>query len=117
MPIELTVGENPVKLMANIDTGAHCCIFQRQYGEALGLNIESGERKQIGQVDGHFFVYGHSVNVSCLGLSIESIVYFAEKYSMNRNVLGRRGWLDLVRMAIVHYDANLYLSNYNDSDE
>jgi hypothetical protein len=37
-------------------------------------------------------------------------VYFAAHESFTRNVLGRRGWLDLVRLGQAEYVSKLYLA-------
>lgn len=34
--------------------------------------------------------------------------------SFPRNVLGRQGWLNQVRLALIDYDGKLFLSHYND---
>jgi hypothetical protein len=41
-------------------------------------------------------------------------VYFAAHESFTRNVLGRSGWLDQVRLGIVEYESKLYLSRYGE---
>jgi len=49
-----------------------------------------------------------------LGSEYETTVYFAKDYNFNRNILGRQGWLDRVRLGLIDYDGKLYLSEYND---
>ena len=44
LDVEISFGESNVKLNAKIDTGATYSIFERRYGEELGLEIESGMR-------------------------------------------------------------------------
>ncbi|MBI3760218.1 MAG: hypothetical protein HY269_10775, partial [Deltaproteobacteria bacterium] len=43
------------------------------------------------------------------------MVYFAQDYVFNRNVLGRHGFLQLVRLGLVDYDGQLFLS-HRDAD-
>ncbi len=50
--IELNVvlrssAETSVKLAAKIDTGADHCIFERRFGEELGLKIENGIKQRF----------------------------------------------------------------------
>jgi hypothetical protein len=45
---------------------------------------------------------------------MESFVYFSEIENLPRNLLGREGWLQLVRLAIIDYDEVLYISPYNE---
>lgn len=78
----------------------------------LGLAIESGHRIVLDSLAGAVVAYGHSVTLETLGLEFDSIIYFAELYGLRRNLLGRAGWLQKVRLGIVDYDAVLYLSPY-----
>jgi hypothetical protein len=48
-----------------------------------------------------------------LGYSFDVTVYFAADESFTRNVLGRHGWLDQVRIGIVDYESKLSLSRYD----
>jgi len=42
------------------------------------------------------------------------LVSHGADFKLGRNILGREGWLQLVRLAIIDYDEELYLSLYND---
>jgi hypothetical protein len=110
LPVSLHHGELSAQLEAQIDTGASCCIFGRDSAESLGLDVESGFRQEINTVTGTFTTFGHTVTVSVLGFDFETVVYFAAAESFNRNVLGRSGWLDRVRLGIVYHDSEVYLS-------
>lgn len=88
-------------------------IFERSAGESLGLDIESGFRQQINTVTGAFTTFGHAVTVSVLGFDFEAVVYFAQGQGFVRNVLGRAGWLDRVRLGIVYHESEVYLSPQN----
>lgn len=114
VPVFLNCGEARVELHAKVDTGASACIFARGHGELLGLEIESGTPEYFGTVTGRFKTYGHTVMLSVLGHEFESIVYFAESQSHNRDVLGQQGWLNRIRLGLIDYDGQLYLSDYND---
>lgn len=113
LPITLHCGENRVDLEAQIDTGASCSIFRRDFGESLGLHMESGFRQEINTVTGSFTTYGHTVTVSVLGFDFASVVYFAAAEGFTRNVLGRSGWLDRVRLGIVYPNSEVYLSRHD----
>lgn len=115
VPVTLSVGQEVIDFPAKIDTGSVFCIFQREYGEALSLNIESGIPERVGTVTGSSFqTYGHEVSLSVLGFQFDVIVYFASDYGFRRNVLGRRGWIQQVRLGIIDYDGELYVSKYDD---
>lgn len=110
--IELRLLELAVTFDAHVDTGASFCIFQRQYGEALGIDIESGERVVVGTATGTFIVYGHMVTLSTVGLEFDAMVFFASHEGFSRNVLGRNGWLNKVRFGLIEYEGKLFLSQY-----
>lgn len=48
-----------------------------------------------------------------LGLEFSALVFFAQDPAFARNFLGRKGWLDRLRVAIIDYDRTLYLSTYD----
>ncbi|HWQ31903.1 MAG TPA: aspartyl protease family protein [Blastocatellia bacterium] len=103
-----------VECKAKIDTGAQFCLFERDVGEALGIDIESGLRVNLETLTGRMIAWGHEVSLTTLGLRFDTMIYFAESYEMNRNLLGRQGWLQLVRLAIVDYEEEIYLSPYEE---
>jgi hypothetical protein len=115
LPVRLTVGGKSLGVQAKLDTGSSLCVFPRRYGEELDVDIESGEYQRIGTAVGGFDAYGHWARILALGFEYEAVVYFAKDHSFNRNILGRQGWLDRVRLGLVDYEGKLYLSDYNDA--
>ncbi len=113
IPVSLRLGEQMIYCRANIDTGAQVCLFQRETGESLGLPIEQGHRRMMDTLAGSFTAYGHQVTLHTLGLDFDSMVYFAAADNLSRNLLGREGWLQKVRLAVIDYDAAIYLSHYD----
>ncbi len=79
----------------------------------LGLDLTSGEPKRFRTANSNFDAYGHEVELSVLGLTTISIVYFFADPSINKNVLGRAGWLDRVRLGLVDHDSQIYLAPYD----
>jgi hypothetical protein len=63
---------------------------------------------------GSFDAYGHMLTLETFGYSFDVTVYFAAHEAFSRNVLGRRGWLDQVRLGLVEYESKLYLSRYDE---
>lgn len=112
LPITLLRGEYSAHVEAQVDTGASCCIFSGALGESLGLDVESGFRQEINTVTGAFTTYGHAVTVSVLGFDFDAVVYFAAAEGFTRNVLGRSGWLDRIKLGIVYHDSEVYLSRH-----
>jgi hypothetical protein len=69
LPVKLSFGGQDVKALAKLDTGSTYCIFQRERGEELGLNIESGEQEEISTRMGSFTAYGHEAPLLRLAFS------------------------------------------------
>ena len=110
----LRLGELFINCDAKVDTSAEVCLFQRAIGEALEIPIEKGVNKRLETLTGVLTAYGHEVMLEILGLQLQTVVYFAESYEVKRNLLGRQGWLQLIRLGIVDYDSELYLSMYDE---
>lgn len=113
IPAILIFGENIVSFQAKVDPGAQVCLFQREIGEQLGIDLENGPRIKLGTLAGSILAFGHSVTLHTLGLEFDSVVYFAADYGLQRNLLGRDGWLQKARLGIVDYESTIYLSDYN----
>jgi len=43
------------------------------------------------------------------------IVYFPEDPSINRNVLGRHGFINRVQLGLIDYEGKLFLSRFGDN--
>jgi hypothetical protein len=98
---------------AKIDTGSEVCLFARTYADSLELDVESGYREVFTTLAGNVIAYAHEIELETLGLRFQSYVYFAENYSIRRNLLGRQGWLQLVLLGLNDYNNELYLSPNN----
>ena len=103
---------------AKVDTGSEICLFERGIGEFLEIDIESGFPKQLLTLTGTLLAYGHEIELETLDLKLQSFVYFAEDYAVKRNLLGRQGWLQLIKLGLVDYDNEIYISpQYENVDE
>jgi hypothetical protein len=114
VPVTLRLTDCATTLEAKLDTGATECVFARQHGESLGLDIESGERLRINTVTGTFTAYRHEVTMTVHEYAFDVRVCFAEDDEFNRNVLGRHGFLDRVRIGVVDYEGKLYLGRHDE---
>jgi len=103
-----------VDFEAKIDTGATNCVFERKHAERLGIDVESGEFMRFHTAAGNFDAYAHEVGVSVLEIETFSRVFFAKEESFTRNVLGRQGWLDRVKLGLIDYEGKLLLSAYGE---
>ncbi|MEP7340220.1 MAG: retropepsin-like aspartic protease [Acidobacteriota bacterium] len=114
LDVILQYGGVEVECPAKVDPGAHYCLFSREIAEQLGIDVESGTRSSFGTLTGSLIAYGHDVRLITFDVVSDAVVYFAEDYGLPRNLLGRIGWLQRIRLAIIDYDQELYLSDYNE---
>jgi hypothetical protein len=113
VPVALGSSWARVECDAKVDTGASNCIFARSVGLELGLDIESGLRLLVATVTGNFVAYLHEVNLSLASFEFSGLVGFAENEGFQRNVLGRRDFIEQVILGLVDYEGKLYLSRYD----
>lgn len=114
VPVTLSVSQARVHCDAKVDTGSSNCIFARNLGEELGLDIETGLRLLVGTITGNFVAYLHEVNLSLASFEFSGLVGFAEDQGFRRNVLGRRGFIEQMTLGLVDYEGKLYLSRYDE---
>lgn len=112
VPVKLEFTENLVAFTAKVDTGSSHCIFERKYAQQLEIEVETGIELTFNTATGNFLAYGHELMLSVLGIETVSTIYFAESNYFDRNVLGRIGWLDRVKLGLVEQEGKLFLSEY-----
>ncbi|HEX9928012.1 MAG TPA: hypothetical protein VGB02_05625 [Pyrinomonadaceae bacterium] len=113
VPVKLAFAENQLAFTAKIDTGSSHCIFERKHGQQLDLEIESGIELNFSTATGSFRAFGHEITLTVLGIETVSTVYFAESEYFDRNVLGRIGWLNKVKLGLIDEEGKLLLSKYS----
>lgn len=113
--VELRLSADSTRFEAKVDTGSTYCVFERRHGEELGLEIEKGLIERISTASGSFPAFAHQLTLIVEGCEFDATVYFAQDENFKLNILGRRGWLDRVIVAINDYDGKLYLSRYEDA--
>ncbi|CAN5378389.1 hypothetical protein BH10ACI1_BH10ACI1_28980 [soil metagenome] len=111
---EIRYRDASVKINAKIDTGATYSIFERHFGEYLGLMIEDGMRQRFGTATSDFYAYGFRVTLITADIEFNSMVFFAEDKNFTKNVLGRITWLDNLVFGLIDYEGKIYLSKYGD---
>ncbi len=113
--VVLRYGEKEIDFEAKIDTGATHCVFERKHAERLGINVESVDLEEtFNTITGSFAGYGHELTLSVLDIETVSTVYFAKEEFFTRNILGRQGWLDRVKLGLIDYEGKLLLSEYGE---
>jgi hypothetical protein len=113
IPVALTWGGRSVELKARLDIGAADCLFDVHYAEVLGIDVTSGVERTYRTVAGSFRAFGHELTISTLGMEWSAIVFFHDAANPANAFLGRRGWLDHVRLGLIHYEQSLYLSQFS----
>ena len=113
VPVKISRAENQVAFTAKVDTGSSHCIFERKYAEQIELEIENGIELSFNTATGNFRAFGHELTLTVLGIENVSTVYFAESDYFDRNVLGRIGWLDRVKLGLIEREGKLFLSEYS----
>lgn len=112
IPLVISFGGNEVQTSGYADCGSEACVFSNEIGQMLGIDIEAGEPKSFGPASGGTFeTYGHMVIIEFLGITLESIVYFAKYPGLRRNLLGRNGWLSKLRFGLLEYESAVFFSH------
>lgn len=105
----LRYGDLETRCQAKVDTGSQVCFFDRNYADVLEIDVESGYHEKFSTLGGGVIGYAHQIELETLGMRFQSYVYFAETYSINRNLLGRQGWLQLIKLGLDDYRSEIYL--------
>ena len=114
LPVTLSLANETVTIPAKLDTGATNCIFARRYAEQLGIVVERGTPLRFNTPTGSFLSYQHEVTLRVLAYEFDVRVCFAADTEFTRDVLGRLGFLDRIRLGLVDYEGALYLSRYDE---
>ena len=112
IPVTLISGSGIYRAAAKVDCGAEVCLFSREAGEQLGLDVANGIAKRLGSLTGTFDAFGHEVTIQTFGITMDSVVYFAKYPGLRRNLLGRLGWPRNLQLGLRDYDNKLFLSEY-----
>lgn len=114
IPVILGHRGNFIQEQAKVDPGSEVCLFRYEVGFRLGIPIEQGIPIALETLAGSLEAFGHELTLQTGSLVFQSLIYFAKYPGLPRNVLGRRGWLRNLRLAVVDYDNLLYLSAYDE---
>ena len=81
--------------------------------DELGLDLTSGVRKRFRTANSSFEAFGHEIEIAVPGVVTNSLVYFFADPSIVKNVLGRVGWLDRVRLGLIDHESEIYVAPYD----
>ena len=112
IPVTLISGGGIYRAAAKVDSGSEVCLFSREAGEQLGLDVESGIPKMLGSLTGSLDSFGHEVTIQTFGIVMDSVIYFAKYPGLRRNILGRTGWIRNLQIGLRDYENKLFVSEY-----
>lgn len=94
IPITIIHKGKKVNTSAIVDSGASISIFNSSFGRALGISIESGEKRIFQGASAKLVGYIHEVKIAVAYKEIECKVAFSDELSTSFNLLGREGIFD-----------------------
>ena len=113
IPLELLAYGRSIGVEAKLDTGSQFCIFEPAYAASLEIDVRTGREIRMLTASGMFPAFGHWVELQFLHYRFEVEVFFASE-RIGRNFVGQTGWLDRLRIGIVHHDNLLYVARYDE---
>jgi hypothetical protein len=111
IPFFMELNGKRVDANAKVDPGSKYCLFQRELGERLGLDVLKGSKTILSTLTDTFPAYGHTVTLYTLDLDFEAFVLFHSEYGITRNLLGRVGWLNNTHFALTMDDEMIHLKS------
>ncbi len=117
IPCTLERNATQVKITAKVDPGSEYCLFSREAADELGIDVLDGPPVHLSTLAGGLTANAHWVTLHTLGLRFESFVLFHPAYDTDRNLLGRRGWLNNLNMALTMDDEMIHLKSLVDAEE
>lgn len=111
VPLALIAGNRVAWTTGYVDCGSAACLFSNEIGQTLGIDIESGTPALFGPASGGTVpAYGHFVVMEFLGITVESEVFFAKYTGIQRNLLGRIGFLRKLQFGLREQEARVFFS-------
>ncbi len=115
LPVTVTSGSGQwLNLTGVVDTGSPICVWRRDYAVYLGLDLFSGLPQRVDTAAGSFTAYGHEVIIQLFDYQWEATVYFHESEGFSRNILGRAGFIDHLRIGLTDYDETIFVGLYDE---
>ena len=97
IPVELFYRDFSVKYEVLVDSGADFCIFNAEIGEALGIDIKSGEQRMVAGITGiNEFYYVHTITLKVGGYPHNIRAGFLPNINrLGYGVVGQKGFFDI----------------------
>lgn len=109
----LEIGFPKINCMFLVDSGADYCYLPASIGEALGINIESGEKRESKGITGKSFTaYFHTINCKIGGWDHKIEMGFSYNLGVPFGILGRNNFFDLFKVCIDNKNEEVELKPY-----
>lgn len=89
IPLVFLIGQKRIRAQALVDSGATISVFGKETAEALGVEIETGEKTILGGVGGRIVGYIHKLRVRTADKKFICPIVFSQEYFVSFNLLGR----------------------------
>lgn len=95
IPLKLSYKGTTLAHEALVDSGSDLCLFDAEFGELLGIDIESGEKTEVGGVTGAAApYYWHDVTLNVGGHYFQTRVGFMRAIASDYGILGQDGFFN-----------------------
>lgn len=98
IPVTVQNGDEKIGYEVLVDSGADMCLFDEQIGDALGIAVRSGEKREVFGIGGKAsFYYLHTITLSVGGWPHQVEVGFMPEVSGRitpYGVVGQYGFFD-----------------------
>ena len=97
-----------IRTDALVDSGAAMCLFKGEIGRALGIDIETGEKKIFQGVSAKLVSYVHEVKIALAGKIFKAKIAFSDDLSTSFNLLGRLEIFDRFSITFKEKDKEIH---------
>ncbi len=110
VPLVFLIDGKRIRSYALVDSGATISVFGEEAAEALGIQIEKGEKIFLGGVGGRIIGYRHTVRVRIARKDFLCPIVFSHEYLVSFNLLGREGFFERFTIAFEEKRKRVVLS-------
>ena len=96
-----------------VDSGADYCYLPASVGEALGIDVKRGEKRESKGITGTpFIAYFHTINCQIGGWDYKMKIGFSYDLGVPFGILGRENFFDYFKVCIDHKNEEVELKPY-----
>lgn len=110
----LEIGLPKINCFFLVDSGADCCYLPASVGEALNIDVKSGEKRESRGITGTpFIAYFHTVDCEIGGWDYKIKIGFSYDLGVPFGILGRENFFSSFKVCIDHKNEEVELKPYN----